>query len=70
MGMMFAMAGIGSLVGAPICGAFLTSHYIWWKAVIFAGSIASGGCIMFAFMQVILKIRQKTSSVCSKEAGV
>lgn len=70
MGMMFAMAGIGSLVGAPICGAFLTSHYIWWKAVIFAGTIASGGCIMFAFMQVILKIRQKTSSVCSKEAGV
>lgn len=70
MGMMFAIAGIGSLVGAPICGAFLTSHYIWWKAVIFAGSVASGGCFMFASMQAILKIRQKTSSVCSKEAGV
>ncbi|KAG1760765.1 major facilitator superfamily domain-containing protein [Suillus occidentalis] len=70
MGIMFAIAGIGSLVGAPICGAFLTSHYIWWKAVIFAGSVASGGCFMFASMQVILKIHQKTSSVCPKEAGV
>ncbi|KIK42704.1 hypothetical protein CY34DRAFT_83114 [Suillus luteus UH-Slu-Lm8-n1] len=35
MGMMFAIAGN---LGAPICGAFLTSHYIWWKAVIFAGA--------------------------------
>ncbi|KAG1776340.1 major facilitator superfamily domain-containing protein [Suillus placidus] len=32
MGITFAIAG------APICGAFLTSHYIWWKAVVFAGA--------------------------------
>ncbi|KAG2343119.1 MFS general substrate transporter [Suillus weaverae] len=70
MGIAFAIAGIGSLVGAPICGVFLTSHYIWWKAVVFAGTVATGGCIMFISMQVILKIRQKTLSVCSKEAGV
>jgi MFS family permease len=70
IGMTFAISSIGSLVGPPICGAFLTSHYIWWKAVIFAGSVASGGCILFIIMQVILKIRRKTSIVCSKEAGV
>ncbi|KAG1742381.1 major facilitator superfamily domain-containing protein, partial [Suillus paluster] len=29
IGISFAVAAIGSLVGAPICGAFLTSHYIW-----------------------------------------
>ncbi|KAG2128712.1 MFS general substrate transporter [Suillus clintonianus] len=70
MGILFAIGGIGSLTGAPICGAFLTSHYIWWKAAVFAGSVATGGSIMFASMQLILKMRQKTASVCSKEAGV
>ncbi|KAG2109856.1 major facilitator superfamily domain-containing protein [Suillus discolor] len=70
IGISFALSSIGSVLGAPICGAFLTSHYIWWKAAIFAGSVATGGCIMFVSMQVILKMRQKTSSVCSKEAGV
>ncbi|KAG2031420.1 MFS general substrate transporter [Suillus americanus] len=59
-----------AISSAPICGAFLTSHYIWWKPAIFAGSIATSGCIMFVSMQVILKIRRKTSSVYSKEAGV
>ncbi|KAG1800296.1 major facilitator superfamily domain-containing protein [Suillus plorans] len=34
IGIAFAIAGN---LGAPICGTFLTSHYIWWKAVIFAG---------------------------------
>lgn len=70
MGILFAVSGIGTLVGPPISGAFLTSHYIWWKADIFSGSIATCGCIMFVCVKVILKIRQKTSSVCSKEAGV
>lgn len=70
MGIALAISSIGSLLGAPICGAFLTSHYIWWKPAIFAGSIATSGCIMFVSMQVILKIRRKTSSVYSKEAGV
>ncbi|KAG2109860.1 major facilitator superfamily domain-containing protein [Suillus discolor] len=70
IGIAFAIAGIGSLLGAPICGAFLTSHYIWWKAVIFAGSVATGGCIMFVSMQFILEMRQRSSRVCSKEADV
>ncbi|KAG1876305.1 major facilitator superfamily domain-containing protein [Suillus subluteus] len=86
IGIALAISSIGSLLGtcavdfsrpsltfslgAPICGAFLTSHYIWWKPAIFAGSVATGGSIMFVSMQVILKIRRKTSSVCSKEAGV
>ncbi|KAG2357323.1 major facilitator superfamily domain-containing protein [Suillus spraguei] len=32
MGISFAVSG------PPICGAFLTSHYIWWKAVVFVGA--------------------------------
>ncbi|KAG2047050.1 MFS general substrate transporter [Suillus hirtellus] len=70
MGIAYAISSIGSLVGAPICGIVLTSHYIWWKAAILAGSVTTGGCILLIFMQVILKMRQKTSSVYSKEAGV
>ncbi|KAG1748625.1 MFS general substrate transporter [Suillus lakei] len=86
MGILFTVSGIGSLVGmcviglsrpsltfslgAPICGAVLTSHYIWWKPAVLAGSVATGGSIMFASMQLILKIRQKTAISCSKEAGV
>ncbi|KAG2049984.1 MFS general substrate transporter [Suillus hirtellus] len=70
MGIAFAIAGIGSLLGAPICGAFLTSHYIWWKAAIFAGSVATGGCIMFVSMRFIVEMRRKSSSVCFNKADV
>ncbi|KAG2151400.1 MFS general substrate transporter [Suillus clintonianus] len=86
MGISFTISGIASLVGmcaisffqpsltfslgAPICGAVLTSHYIWWKPVVFAGSIATGGSMMLVFMQFILRIRQKTAIFCSKEASV
>lgn len=70
IGMSFTISGIGSLLGAPICGAVLTSHYIWWKPAVLAGSIATGGSILFASMQFILKFRQKTASVCSKDTAV
>lgn len=70
IGMSFTISGIGSLLGAPICGAVLTSHYIWWKPAVLAGSIATGGTILFASMQFILKFRQKTASVCSKETAI
>ena len=28
---------IGSLIGAPICGALLGDDYAWWKASVFCG---------------------------------
>ncbi|KAG2120075.1 MFS general substrate transporter [Suillus cothurnatus] len=62
IGISSTMSGIGSLLGAPICGAVLTSHYIWWRPAVLAGSIATSGTILFASMQFILKIRQKTAS--------
>lgn len=70
MGISFTISGIGSLIGAPICGAVLTSHYIWWKPAVLAGSVATGGSILFASMQFILKSRRKIASVCSKETVV
>ncbi|KAJ8582003.1 MFS general substrate transporter [Rhizopogon salebrosus TDB-379] len=69
MGITFAISSIGSLVGAPICGALLSSNYIWWKPVVFAGSVATCGGVIFASMQFILKLRQKTAIVYSKDAS-
>ncbi|KAJ8582005.1 hypothetical protein M405DRAFT_589430 [Rhizopogon salebrosus TDB-379] len=70
IGIAFSISSIGTLVGPPICGALLSSNYIWWKPVIFAGTVASCGSIVFTSMQVILRIRQKAAIVCSKDAGV
>jgi hypothetical protein len=72
IGISSAMSGIGSLLGtcaagfprplltfglgAPICGAVLTSCYI------LVGSITTSGTILFASVPVQIKIRQKTAS--------
>ncbi|KAG2366443.1 hypothetical protein BDR07DRAFT_1395990 [Suillus spraguei] len=69
-GILFATSGIGSLLGAPICGAILTSDYIWWKPAVFAGSVATAGSILLASMEFISKICPKTASVCAKETTV
>ncbi|OJA15595.1 hypothetical protein AZE42_08335 [Rhizopogon vesiculosus] len=63
IGISFAISGIGALVGTcTIC--FLDRHSRSAQSVTICGSI------MFAFMQFILKICQKTAGVYSKEAGV
>lgn len=61
IGISFTMSGIGSLFGAPVCGAVLTSHYIWWRPAVLAGSIATCGTILLVSMQLILRFRQKTA---------
>ncbi|KAG1884446.1 major facilitator superfamily domain-containing protein [Suillus subluteus] len=63
IGISFTMSGIGSLFGAPICGAVLTSYYIWWRPAVLAGSIATCGTILLISMQFILKFRQKTAGM-------
>ncbi|KAG1884445.1 hypothetical protein F4604DRAFT_1733259 [Suillus subluteus] len=63
IGISFTMSGIGSLFGAPICGVVLTSHYIWWRPAVLAGSIATCGTILLISMQFILKFRQKTAGM-------
>ena len=37
MGLAFALAALGSLVGTPIDGALLGERFIWWKTFIFSG---------------------------------
>ncbi|KAG2039580.1 major facilitator superfamily domain-containing protein [Suillus americanus] len=54
MGISFTMTGNFSRpsltfgLGSPICGAVLTSHYIWWRPAVLAG--VSGSCeVAFLF---------------------
>ncbi|KAJ6520971.1 major facilitator superfamily domain-containing protein [Mycena vulgaris] len=37
MGVSFAVVGIGGLIGPPINGALLTSHFVWWRPALFSG---------------------------------
>ncbi|KAG9311919.1 major facilitator superfamily domain-containing protein [Chiua virens] len=47
MGVGFAITGIGSLVGSPICGALLTGRYIWWAPAVFCGAVALAASALF-----------------------
>ncbi|KAG2359611.1 MFS general substrate transporter [Suillus spraguei] len=54
MGICFAMSGLGSLIGTPISGALLTSHYTWWIPALFSGVVSLVGSAMYATMQFML----------------
>ncbi|KIK77785.1 hypothetical protein PAXRUDRAFT_776424, partial [Paxillus rubicundulus Ve08.2h10] len=47
LGVGFAITGVGALVGPPICGALLTSRYIWWAPALFSGAITLTGGLLF-----------------------
>ncbi|KAF8547578.1 MFS general substrate transporter [Imleria badia] len=47
MGVGFAITGLGGLVGSPICGALLTSRYLWWAPALFCGATAFVGGVLF-----------------------
>ncbi|KAG1803467.1 major facilitator superfamily domain-containing protein [Suillus subaureus] len=48
IGISFAMSALTFCLGAPICRAVLTSHYIWWRPAVLAG--VSGSCeVAFCF---------------------
>ncbi|PPQ80949.1 hypothetical protein CVT25_014706 [Psilocybe cyanescens] len=59
MGIGFTLAGFGSLIGAPIEGALLTSSFIWWRASVFSGVMAAMGCIMYIGMVIFLRKKKR-----------
>ncbi|PPQ78770.1 hypothetical protein CVT25_010643 [Psilocybe cyanescens] len=59
MGIGFTLAGFGGLVGTPIEGALLTSSYIWWKATVFSGVMATTGCVMYIGMVIFLRQKKR-----------
>ncbi|GJE93676.1 MFS general substrate transporter [Phanerochaete sordida] len=59
MGVAFAFAAIGGLIGSPIAGALLGDSYVWWKPAVFAGIFAFAGFGCFCMACIILKRRGK-----------
>ncbi|EIW63445.1 MFS general substrate transporter [Trametes versicolor FP-101664 SS1] len=58
MGIAFACAGIGSLVGTPISGALLTAEYHWWRPALFSGIVAFAGFGCFSVSIILLRRRK------------
>ncbi|KAF5310611.1 hypothetical protein D9619_007765 [Psilocybe cf. subviscida] len=54
LGICFTFTGIGGLIGTPIAGALLTSHFVWWRPIIFAGTTVTVGCICFIVSHILL----------------
>ncbi|TDL20275.1 MFS general substrate transporter [Rickenella mellea] len=54
MGISFTFTGIGSLIGTPITGAFLTTGFIWWRPIVFSGIVTLAGAVGFAISRVTL----------------
>ncbi|KAI0373510.1 MFS general substrate transporter [Pilatotrama ljubarskyi] len=71
MGIAFAFAGIGTLVGTPIEGALLTGDYIWWRPALFSGIMAFAGFSSFLASIILLrrrKRRQQASPASAEKA--
>jgi len=48
MGIAFTVLGVAALTGSPIAGALLTTHYAWWRPIVFSAvspSLSSYHCI-------------------------
>ncbi|KAF9460383.1 major facilitator superfamily domain-containing protein [Collybia nuda] len=58
MGICFTFTGFGGLVGTPIAGALLSTSFIWWRPVLFAGLCVTFGALCFT-MSRFLASRQK-----------
>ncbi|KAL0945825.1 hypothetical protein HGRIS_012109 [Hohenbuehelia grisea] len=54
MGICFTFTGIGGLLGTPISGALLTSRFLWWRPIVFAGMCITCGCLCFITTLVLL----------------
>ncbi|TFK45004.1 major facilitator superfamily domain-containing protein [Crucibulum laeve] len=62
IGVAFAFAGFGDLIGTPITGALLTRDYIWWRGTLFNGIVAILGGSCYVVMLIILHRRRKAKA--------
>ncbi|KAJ6563310.1 MFS general substrate transporter [Mycena vulgaris] len=67
MGVSFAFVGIGGLIGPPIDGALLTSHFVWWRPALFSGVMAFAGFTFFGATLVV--VRRRNAAKRSSTAG-
>ncbi|KAG1837286.1 MFS general substrate transporter, partial [Suillus subalutaceus] len=59
MGICLFILGFGSLIGTPISGALLTSHYTWWIPGLFSGIVSLTGTMVFIIMRYMFLRRQR-----------
>ncbi|KAG1888572.1 major facilitator superfamily domain-containing protein [Suillus subluteus] len=59
MGICLFTLGFGSLIGTPISGALLTSHYTWWIPGLFSGIVSLTGTMIFIIMRYMFLRRQR-----------
>ncbi|KAG1888573.1 major facilitator superfamily domain-containing protein [Suillus subluteus] len=59
MGICLFTLGFGNLIGTPISGALLTSHYTWWIPGLFSGIVTLAGAMTFIIMRYMFLRRQR-----------
>ncbi|KAG2039282.1 MFS general substrate transporter [Suillus americanus] len=59
MGICLFTLGFGSLIGTPISGALLTSHYTWWIPALFSGIVTLVGAMTFIIMRYTFLRRKR-----------
>nr|GAT45329.1 predicted protein [Mycena chlorophos] len=68
MGLSYTLVGFGGLIGPPICGALLTSHFVWWRPTVFSGVLGVAGFGCFLSATIILRQKRNTGGGVA-EAG-
>ncbi|KAG2133304.1 major facilitator superfamily domain-containing protein [Suillus clintonianus] len=63
MGICLFIVGFGILIGTPISGALLTSHYTWWIPALFSGIASLTGGMMFITMRYMFLRRQRVGTL-------
>ncbi|KAF7345821.1 MFS general substrate transporter [Mycena venus] len=59
MGLSFTIEGFGGLIGPPICGALLTTRFVWWRPALFSGGMGLLGFVLF--LAAVFIVRRKES---------
>ncbi|RDB17265.1 Riboflavin transporter MCH5 [Hypsizygus marmoreus] len=60
MGLCLAVTGFGGLVGTPISGALLSTSFVWWRPIVFAGLCVSMGTVCFCVSRYLTSKRKET----------
>ncbi|KAJ7066199.1 major facilitator superfamily domain-containing protein [Mycena amicta] len=55
MGLCFTAEGVFALIGPPLCGALLTSRFVWWRPTLFSGIMGFLGTILFLATTVMVR---------------
>lgn len=63
LGVCFTFTGLGGLIGTPIAGALLSSRFIWWRPILFAGLCVLCGGLCFCVTRFQLTRRRGTQRV-------